>query len=346
MWGMANSFCEKLLAWYDENRRILPWRESPSPYGTWLSEIMLQQTRVEAGKAYYLRFMEALPTIEDLANAEEDLCLKLWEGLGYYSRVRNLHKAAKKLVEEYDGELPCDVKELTKLPGIGEYTASAIASMAFGKKEVAVDGNLLRVYSRLEEDSTNIKDPKAKEKCRAFFLKKMDERPGDFNQALMDLGELVCLPNGAPKCDACPLASFCKAHKAKKEQDYPVVEKAKTKKEEGRIVFLLQYQGKIAIRKRPDTGLLASLYEFPNVLGEKEESWAANYLKEKSFSFQSLTSIGEAKHVFSHLVWKMKGYRVELDALPKENDLLFVTKEELLERYSIPSAFSYYLKAL
>jgi A/G-specific adenine glycosylase len=202
----SGDIAEPLLIWYDENRRILPWREDPTPYHVWLSEIMLQQTRVEAVRGYYDRFLAALPDIKTLAAAPEDQYLKLWEGLGYYSRVRNLHRAAITLMEDYDGEMPADYDELRSLPGIGPYTAAAIASIAFGKPEPAIDGNLLRVFARLTCYEPNILTPAANREARAFFLQTMDKaRPGAFNQALMDLGALICLPNSAPSCGSCPL---------------------------------------------------------------------------------------------------------------------------------------------
>lgn len=340
---MTASFSKRLLDWYDQNHRLLPWRSNPTPYHVWLSEIMLQQTRVEAVKGYYARFLAVLPSIESLANASEDTCLKLWEGLGYYSRVRNLRKAAMEVVDKYQGKLPEDEALLGKLPGIGKYTAAAIASIAFQKKAVAVDGNLLRVFSRLTCSTLDIREEKAKETCHQFLFERLEERPGDFNQALMDLGEIICLPHGVPKCDLCPFRDCCKAHMAKKELDYPTLSKAKEKKTENLTVLLFSAEEKIAIRKRPEKGLLASLYEFPNLEGTYSQKEVEAYLEKNGISFTKVISLGNATHIFTHRIWKMNGYRVLLEKKIDDPSLLFVSKEELNHHYSLPSAFQYFL---
>ena len=243
---------EKLLKWYDQNARILPWRENPQPYRVWVSEIMLQQTRVEAVKPYFERFLKALPTVEDLAQAPEEQLLKLWEGLGYYNRVRNLQRGARAVMTEHGGVIPASFEALKKLPGIGDYTAGAIGSIAFQIPVPAVDGNVLRVISRVLYRRDNILDAKVKRRIEGEIKEILPERTGDFNQSLMELGATVCLPNGAPKCNECPLQELCRAHLVGDEESLPVKTKAKKRKIEQRTVFLLVCDGKIALRKRPE----------------------------------------------------------------------------------------------
>ena len=205
---------EPLLAWYEKNRRKLPWRENVSAYRVWVSEIMLQQTRVEAVKPYFARFIDALPDVSDLADCEEEKLLKLWEGLGYYNRVRNMQKAAKTVMEEYGGQLPDDYEKLLSLKGIGSYTAGAIASIAYGIPVPAVDGNVLRIITRLTQDESDIMKQSVKKRVEQALLEVMPQkRAGVFNQALMELGATVCVPNGAPLCEACPWKEFCLAKK-------------------------------------------------------------------------------------------------------------------------------------
>ena len=328
-----------LLAWYDAERRILPWREDPTPYHVWLSEIMLQQTRVEAVKDYYARFLEALPDVAALAAADEDTYLKLWEGLGYYSRVRNLHKAAVVIMEEYGGVIPGTAKELQKLPGIGEYTAAAIASIAFGEPVSSVDGNLLRVFARRTLYRESVKDPAAKKAAFAYFMERMPEdRPGDYNQALMDLGATVCLPNGEPECFRCPWAALCEAHQQGAELEVPVVPAKKARRVEHRTVFRVHCGEELLLARRPDTGLLAGLYEFPNTEdGVSPEA----FLKELGLTAVSTFPLPAAKHIFTHVEWRMTGFDLEVETLDpvRDTDGLFVVHLSELEKYSIPSAF-------
>lgn len=353
---MQEGQTRELLSWYYENRRILPWREDPTPYHVWLSEIMLQQTRVEAGKAYYLRFLETLPDIASLAAAPEDVYLKLWEGLGYYSRVRNLHKAAVQIMEDYGGRMPEDPKELEKLPGIGPYSAAAIASIAFQKPVVSVDGNLLRVFARMTRYSGDIKAMAARKTAMAYYetgLSEAGSRPGDFNQALMDLGAGTCLPNGEPLCGQCPWKERCLSHGNGTELSYPVVPEKKERKKEKRTVFLIHRKEKIAIRRRPEEGLLAGLYEFPEVPGHLKPEEVISALEEMGFSRECLGDVSSfqklpvAKHIFSHVEWAMTGYEI---FLVKENsgqeNVFFASLQELQETYSIPSAFEKYKKHL
>ena len=342
-----------LLAWYDGAKRILPWRETRDPYNIWVSEIMLQQTRVEAVKPYYDRFLQALPTVRDLAGAEESYLLKLWEGLGYYSRVRNLHKAAVMIMEEYGGEMPSSASELVKLPGIGPYSAAAIASIAFQQPEVSVDGNLLRVFARMTEYGEDIKAPAARKAALAYYEERIAsvKRPGDFNQALMDLGAGICLPNGVPLCAECPWAERCRAHQTGRETEFPAAAMKKARKQEDLTVFLIHAGNLVAIHRRPDDGLLAGLWEFPNVPGHLREEEAKMSLagmklcREPEF----IRKLPAAKHIFSHIEWHMTGYEIRLPELSgeeleelREEEIYLVSHKELTEHYSIPSAFEKY----
>lgn len=338
-----------LLEWYDKGHRILPWREDPTPYHVWLSEIMLQQTRVEAVKAYYKRFLDALPTIKDLAEAKEDILLKLWEGLGYYNRVRNLQKAALVIVEEYDGNMPDSYVNLAKLPGIGSYTAGAVASIAFNKKHPAVDGNVLRVLARLREDGRDILDAKVKKEIEeelAFYMP--ENRPGDFNQALMELGAMVCVPNGEPKCSECPWEKICKAHLNHRESNYPCKAPKKTRTIEELTVLILKDADRTALHKRPEKGLLAGLYELPNVKGHKSEDQVIRHLKKMGLETLHIERLQEAKHIFTHKEWHMIGYSVKVDELSslersgEAADYIYVNQQQARENYAIPSAFAAY----
>ena len=257
---------EPIVKWYQEQEKTLPWKQDKEPYHIWVSEIMLQQTRIEAVKKYYTRFMKELPTIHDLANVPEEKLLKLWEGLGYYSRARNLKKAAIQIEQEYNGKLPTSYAELLKLSGIGEYTAGAIASISFKEKVPAVDGNVLRVVSRVLASKENVLLPETKRKITKKLLEIMPDEPGDFNEGLMELGEKICLPNTVPLCETCPIQEFCIANKENLTNEIPVRVKKQKRKIENKTVFILKYKNEIAIRKREKPGILANLYEFPNVI--------------------------------------------------------------------------------
>ncbi len=347
---------ENLIEWYAAHRRILPWREDPTPYHVWISEIMLQQTRVDTVKGYYARFLSAFPDISSLAQASEDHYLKLWEGLGYYSRVRNLHQGAVEIMEQFNGEMPGSSAELLRISGIGPYTAAAIASIAFGERVPAVDGNLLRVFARLTAFPKNIKNEKARKQAADYYFPWMPagtgeasespafHTPGAFNQALMDLGAMVCLPNQAPHCSDCPLQDSCTAHQLGQETAYPHVPEKKARRIEHRTVFLIYDAGKIVIGKRPPKGLLASLYEFPNTEGTLSEDEALHYIRTLGFTPLRIRPLPAAKHIFSHIEWHMTGYAILADELkPFESDrLLLVSRKELDDRCSIPSAFSAY----
>lgn len=330
-----------LLDWYKENKRDLPWRNTKNAYYIWISEIMLQQTRVEAVKIYYERFTKRLPTLKDLAEIKEDELLKLWEGLGYYSRVRNMQKTAKILIEKGYYSLPSNYEELIELPGIGTYTAGAILSIAYDKPSIAIDGNVYRVLSRYYLINESI----SKASTYSIFEKYMkkilpQENAGDFTQSFMDLGSSICTPK-SPKCPQCPLQEECLAKKKNTMELYPIKDKKKEQKIEERTIYIYLYKDKIAIQKRKSTGLLASMYEFPNTLETPSTIDIENNLIEQGISYQSVTEIGESKHIFSHIIWYMKGIQIILN--DQIENYIWVTKEELETNYSIPSAFSYYL---
>lgn len=347
--GGLEDIPKPLLKWYDANRRILPWREEPTPYRVWVSEIMLQQTRVEAVKPYFERFMKTLPDIQSLAEASEETLLKLWEGLGYYNRVRNLQKAAIQIVENHGGKMPEEYEELLKLSGIGSYTAGAIASIAYKKPVPAVDGNVLRVLSRVRTDDRLITDAKVK----AAVEKELSEimplsRPGDFNQAMMEIGACVCIPNGAPLCDTCPLAELCLAHGRGVEQEFPKKAGKRPRTIEEKTILVLRDENRTVIRKRPEKGLLAGMYEFPSMEGFRTAEEVTAYLAENGIRTLRIQPLEDAKHIFTHREWHMKGYMVRVDELehgcPGEasSDWLYIQPEETKEKYPIPSAFSAY----
>ncbi len=324
-----------LLLWYREHKRDLPWRKSGAPYTTWLSEIMLQQTRVEAVKGYFERFVAVLPDVYALAACDEDRLMKLWEGLGYYSRARNLQKAAKQIVEEYGGVFPSDPKELKKLAGVGDYTAGAIASIAFGKRAPAVDGNVFRVLSRLMKNPTPIDEPKYREYLENRLLAvypSEGEDSADFTQSLMELGALVCKPT-SPACYACPLKGLCRAEKDGSQTAYPVKKEKSPKREERLFVFLIETPQGICVRKR-EKGVLKGVYEFPSVIAEVGLT-PENALKEWGVSEFTLCAEQKYTHIFTHIRWEMLAYRVQAENAPFER----YTLAELEEKISLPTAF-------
>ncbi len=331
-----------LLDWYDFNARILPWREHPKPYYIWISEIMLQQTRVEAVKFYFERFLNELPNIQALAYADEEKLLKLWEGLGYYNRVRNLQKAAQVILSEYNGEMPADYQTLLTLPGIGSYTAGAIASIAFQIPEPAVDGNVLRVMKRIAGSFDDI----TKESVKKELIQDLREiipkgRPGDFNQAVMDLGAMICIPNGKPYCEKCPLMHLCAAFKQDIQMKIPVKPAKKPRKIEEKTILLIEVDGKYAIAKRGKKGLLAGLWEFPNMEGKLTTGQLEDKLLDMGIHSQSITKLKEGKHIFSHVEWHMIGYHITaLSKINTENDsYIWADKKQIHEEYSLPTAF-------
>ncbi len=327
-----------LLPWYRENARDLPWRNTKEPYAVWLSEIMLQQTRVEAVKGYYDRFITALPTVRDLANAEESLLLKLWEGLGYYSRVRNLQKAAKTIMTEFDGVFPADYNRILSLSGIGAYTAGAISSICFDIPVPAVDGNVLRVLSRLCEIPETIVSPSfKKDATNALGQIYPKHSPGDFTQALMELGATVCLPNGAPLCDSCPAAGFCLAKKHSTQKKFPEKSVKKPRRKEELTVFILQYDSFIALNKRPDKGLLKGLWEFPNTCGKLEKDDAVRFLLSAGVTPKDISGSVSRGHIFTHVEWDMTGYYFTCEN--KSDAYVWVTRDQLEKEFALPTAF-------
>lgn len=330
-----------LLDWYHENARTLPWRSDPTPYHVWLSEIMLQQTRVTAVLGYYDRFLKALPTVEALAEAQEDILLKLWQGLGYYSRVRNLQKAARQIVNEFGGEFPSTYDQLLKLSGVGDYTAGAIASIAFGEAVPAVDGNVLRVITRITGDRSDIGKPETKQAIRTALLETMPlDMPGFYNQALMELGALVCIPNGAPDCEHCPAAQFCTARKEGLTGILPVKAPKKPRKVESREVFLIFCGKKVALRRRPSKGLLSRLWEFPGFSSTEERTALENFSPVQ----EETGPVG--KHIFTHVEWHMTSviWTVEQSALPE--GWVWANLEDLRTVYAVPGAFDTFRKTV
>ena len=338
---------EPVVAWYRKHRRDLPWREHPDAYRVWVSEIMLQQTRVEAVKPYYERFLEAFPDAAALAEAEEDKLLKMWEGLGYYNRVRNMQKAAQQVMTEHNGRFPQSYDEILKLSGIGHYTAGAISSFAYGIAKPAVDGNVLRVVSRLLASDADI----MKASTRAQMERLIEEvipidAAADFNQGLIEIGAIVCVPNGEPKCEICPVAHLCKAKAQNIQMELPVKTKAKARRIEKRTVLIFRDNETVAIRKRPVKGLLAGLYELPNVEGHLTRKEVIEYGKEIGLTPIRVKKLASAKHIFSHVEWHMIGYEVLVDELEKNcsEKMIFAGREEIDRKYSIPSAFEAYIE--
>lgn len=335
-----------LPEWYLKNKRELPWRETGNPYDVWLSEIMLQQTRVEAVKGYFYRFKEALPEIRDLAACADDRLMKLWEGLGYYSRARNLKKTAGILMETYHGKLPETEEALRKLPGIGPYTAGAIASIAFGQRVPAVDGNVLRVCMRAAGDEADIALPETRKWLEKQLRECMpQENPGCFNQALMELGAIVCIPNGQPLCEICPLHAVCRTRAENLWQSLPCKSSKKERRREEKTVLLIQNGDRAMVRKRGARGLLAGLWEFPSLEGYRTEQEVLEWLYEQGLDPLQIEKLPAAKHIFTHVEWHMQGYRIKLpaDTVCEE---VFADAEELEESYALPSAFQAYRKEL
>lgn len=337
---------EPLVQWYRENKRDLPWRENPEAYRVWISEIMLQQTRVEAVKGYYDRFLKTLPDVQSLAEAEEDQLLKLWEGLGYYNRVRNMQKAARQIMVDYHGVFPSDYEEIRSLTGIGSYTAGAISSFAFGKPEPAVDGNVLRVLTRILADHSDIMKQSTKTKMEKALRKVIPaDSPSDFNQGLIELGAIVCVPNGEPKCQECPVSHLCRAREEGQISEFPVKKKAKARRIEDKTILVFRDDEEIAIGKRDKKGLLAGLYELPNVPGHLSRKEVENYCKEIGLLPIRIKKLPAAKHIFSHVEWHMIGYDIRVDELEKTNkkEFLFIHPGEIEKTYPIPAAFEMYM---
>lgn len=382
---------QKILTWFDKNKRThLPWRRDPSPYKVWVSEIMLQQTRVETVIPYFNRFMETLPRVKDLAECDEDQLLKLWEGLGYYSRARNLQKAAKEIMDRFDGQIPNSYEDLLSLPGIGPYTAGAIASIAFNQVQIAADGNAYRIVSRLLAYEGELEKTQTKKVFQDFLKEEISEdRPGDFNQALMDLGSLLCLANGRPLCDQCPIKDDCHANKQRNPQSYPKRKAKKKRKKEKKTILILERDKEILLVKRPRSGLLSGMWSLLSLDGELSEEELKERLVEEFDRDKwklDVFNLGKEKHIFSHIEWHMEGFLIrfnkigsesnfetdlnsnlekpplqpfaevdlhQIDQLAEETLLyqaqspyIWVNEKELLDKYSIPSAYKKYIEKL
>lgn len=330
------SFSNDLLRWYDENKRSLPWRGKKDPYHIWLSEIMLQQTQTETVKGYYARFAARFPTVFDLANAPEDEVMKLWEGLGYYSRARNLHAAAKRVAAEMNGIFPPDAAGLKQLPGIGPYAANAIASIVYEECVPALDGNQARVISRIIAYEPAIKTPFDLLSPAMELIS--HDRPGDYNQALMDLGATICTPK-KPKCDICPVKRHCVAFESDAAEDFPRKPAPIPKKEQNWTILVIENEGRILVRRRPK-GLLGGLYEYHAVEGHHSPVYLPIILEESGFTgVQVLERLPDSKHVFTHLVWKMQGWRLSCESFPEG---FIPADEDLLSTLAFPSALKAY----
>lgn len=324
----------RLISWYEVSKRELPWRSDPTPYHVWVSEIMLQQTRVAAVLGYYERFMRVLPDVKALAEIEEDELMKLWQGLGYYNRARNLQKAARVIMEKFGGSFPDNYEDILSLPGIGEYTAGAVASIGFGIPVPCVDGNVLRVLTRFTGDDSDITKPETKRFLRdALMLAIPKENPAAFNQALMELGALVCVPNGAPLCENCPLRDECTAYLEDCADALPVKSVKAPRRIEERRVYLAFHEGKVLLHRRAERGLLAKLWEFPNVLAGEEAP----------LSMRNAAAGPKGKHIFTHIEWRMTSVIGETAGeLPP--DCVWAGKEELETVYAVPNAFGAFME--
>ncbi len=337
-----NPITENLLSWYDAHARSLPWRPTAtnpvSPYQTWISEIMLQQTRVETVIGYYQRFLERFPTVRALAEAPLDDVLKAWEGLGYYSRARNLHQGAKQIVADFGGELPADVEALRKISGIGPYTAGAIASIAFGLRTPAVDGNVIRVVSRVRGIRENVGIPSVRRSIEEQTTVLIPaDRPGDFNQALMDLGASICTP-GTPDCLKCPLQSLCSACAEGDAEELPVLPRKNPPQVQHWAVCLVYAGDRILMRQRTET-LLNGLWVFPMIEGtftSRQLPAAAKRLTR--FAVSDVQEMGEGRHVFTHRIWEMRIYAMQAPAdASAPSGYRFVPLQEM-KTLAIPTA--------
>lgn len=330
-----------LLAWYEQNKRDFAWRQEINPYGVWVSEIMLQQTRIAAVIPYYERFMARFPTVQDLAEAEDDVLLKLWEGLGYYRRAHHLKKAAQMVVERFHGCFPTHFEDLLQLPGVGRYTAGAIASICGREPVPAVDGNVLRVLCRYLNQKVNLLDPLCKSVVEEQLASIIPlDRPGTFNEALMELGEVICLPNGKVPCEQCPLCDTCEANQMHTQEQLPIRQKKAERRTEMYTIFVFHCGTKTALVRRQEKGLLANMWGLPMVKGHLTREEVEKRFGKESF----VQELGDYKHIFSHCEWHMTGYSILL----KEADSAYewVTKEQLLKDYPVPTAFSYYIKQI
>lgn len=328
---------DTLLPWYKQNARNLPWRQDKEPYHVWISEIMLQQTRVEAVRTYYLRFLEQLPDIQALADAEESQLLKLWEGLGYYNRARNLQKAARIIQLQYNGCFPDQYEDIRALPGIGPYTAGAIASICFNQPYAAVDGNVLRIITRMTENDAPIDHAQTKTEIAAQLENVYPKNAcGAFTQALMELGATVCTPK-SPKCTECPANSFCRAYADGTVLLYPIKQPKKDKRLENRTVFLLQCEDQYAITQRTESALLSGLWQLPNVLGKMDVNHALHTAASFGVQPARLYKQMQRVHIFTHIKWQMTCYHIL--CTKKTSDFVWASAKEIQTTYALPTAF-------
>ncbi len=331
------SLPQVLLPWYEANHRDLPWRQDREPYHVWLSEIMLQQTRVEAAKGYYQRFLDVLPTISHLAQCDDDVLHKLWEGLGYYSRVRNLKKAAQIIMDRYSGRFPQNYQAIRELPGIGDYTSGAICSICFDLPTPAVDGNVLRLVSRLTDDATPIDLPARKKAVSDALEKVYPPQAGTFTQALMELGATLCGPNREPQCHACPCREFCLGFRRGTAGTLPVKNPKQKRRQEDLTVLVLRCEDRYALEKRPDTGLLAGLWQFPNVPGALDAAQGAALAGQWGVQPSDVLRVVEKKHIFTHIQWNMTG--IYLEAGHADPRFVWLTAEQIEAQTALPTAF-------
>ncbi len=339
---------QRILTYYKEHARCLPWRDNPSSYHVWVSEIMLQQTRVDTVIDYFNRFMMVFPTIEELAEADEDILLKQWEGLGYYSRVRNLQKAAKTIVDKWNGCLPQEKKDLLTLSGIGDYTAGAISSIAYGKDEVAVDGNFIRVACRLLGYDGNVWNAAGKRLVTEFWQSILPKNQASaFNQGVMDIGATICLPNGNPHCEKCPISDYCYAFYHGSPLDYPIKKIKKQRKMEKKTVLLMYMDNKVMIRNRPQKGLLAGLLEFPMIDGDALKDEIIYWLKQRGYEAVSIKKGSKAKHIFSHIEWHMSSWEIKVASIGVMEDNVDGQQWVdcgLISEITLPTAFKVFRK--
>lgn len=337
-----NKFRKDLLAWYKKEARDLPWRKDPTPYKVLISELMLQQTRVDTVIPYFIRFIGEIPDIQALSAVDDEKLLKLWQGLGYYSRAVRLKKAAQIIIGQFGGQIPSGTEELLTLPGIGAYTAGAVASIAFGIPVPAVDGNVLRIAARLAacRDAGSLKAKKQTEEFVRTLIS--PESAGDFNQALMDLGAGICLP-GEPKCAECPVRACCDAYRLGIVSEIPVSGIKKERKIENKTVLIVSANGRFALRKRKGSGLLANLWEFPNLDGTLTGEQCVEYLNTLDLTVKEMKALKPSKHIFTHLEWHMTGYFILSEWVQNPSDWIWATKEEISRQYSIPTAFKSYI---
>ena len=326
-----------LLPWYDSFHRDLPWRRDREPYHIWLSEIMLQQTRVEAVVGYYTRFLAALPDIRALAACPDDDLHKLWEGLGYYCRVRNLKKAAQVILARHGGVFPTDHAAVRALPGIGDYTAGAICSICFDLRTPAVDGNVLRLVARLTADSTPIDTPAFKKKVQQALAGVYPARAGDFTQALMELGATLCGPNRRPDCGSCPCRGFCLGHARGTAEALPRKNPKRPRREEYKTVFLLRCDDRFALQKRPETGLLAGLWQLPEIPGTLESTELSQALASVGMQLKQIHRQTDRIHIFTHIQWHMRGFFLDTDTCAPA--YTWLTAEQICREVALPTAY-------